>query len=369
VTPIYASSAFYYDQPETLDAVFGGERPGFVYSRYANPTVAAMEQAVASLEGAETAVGFASGMAALHAALLAAGVGAGKTVVAAQDLYGATRALLATVLSRQGVQTVFVDATDTDAVRLAVEQHRPVAVLIETVSNPLLKLVDVPAVAALAQGLGALLIVDNTFASPALFQPIKFGADFAVHSATKYLAGHGDSTGGVIVCAKDRRQELEMLLRNVGGVMSPFEGWLILRGIKTLPLRMRQHWSNAARVAAWLQTHPAISTVHYPGLPGHPQHALADRLFEGHYGGVVAFALRDATREAVFRLLRSLRVIVPATTLGDVYSEVLYPAMSSHRALTPEQRASVGITDGHVRLSVGIEDVEDIIADLALGLT
>ncbi len=363
--PLYPSSSFYYDDPETLDEVLGGERKGYVYSRYANPTTTALEEAVAALEEAETAVAYGSGMAALHAALLAAGASTGRTVVAAQDLYGATRSLLTTVLGGQGVRTVYVDATDASAVRSTLAQHTPVVLIVETMSNPLLKVADIAVLADLAHQRGAVLIVDNTFASPALCQPLRLGADYVVHSMTKYLSGHGDSTGGAVACSAARRADLEHVLRLVGGVLSPFEAWLTLRGIRTLHLRMRQHWHNAGVLATWLVEQPQVTCVHFPGLSGHPQHDLATRLFgEGRYGAVIAFELRGAGKSKVFDWMRALKIVLPATTLGDVASEVLYPAMSSHRAMLPEQRQAIGISDGLIRLAVGIEDVEDIKADL-----
>lgn len=364
-TPIYASTAFSYDDLETLDAVFSGERPGFVYSRHANPTVAAMEAVVAALEGTATAVAFGSGMAALHAALLAAGAESGATVVATQDLYGATRSLLASLFTIQGVRAVFVHATDNAALSDAVQRERPVALLVETISNPLLRIVDLGAAADIAHQSGACLIVDSTFASPVLCQPAAWGTDYVVHSATKYLAGHGDSTGGVVACAAERRDDLERLRRLVGGVLSPFEAWLTVRGIKTLPLRMRQHWENAAIIADWLRRNPAVETVHYPGLADHPHHERAKMLFRGGFGGMVSFVLRGAGKSEVFDWFRRLGLIVPATTLGDVGSLALYPAISSHRGMTAQERNAVGITDGLIRLAVGIEEADDIIADLA----
>lgn len=368
-TPIYASSSFYYDDPETLDAVFGGRKRGYVYSRHGNPTTSALEEAVASLEGGETAVAFGSGMAALHAALVVGGASAGAKVVAGRDLYGATRSLLTSLLASGGVASAFADATRVEAVEEAVRMHRPAVVLVETISNPLLRLVDLPAVARVAHAAGASLVVDNTFASPALCSPLRHGADMVVHSATKYLAGHGDSTGGVVVAPGRLRPKLEDVLRLAGAVLSPFEAWLTLRGIKTLPLRMRQHWVGANTVALRLLGHDAVSKVHYPGLPTHPQHGLAKRLFApGAFGGVVSFELRGAGRGEVFSFMRSLELVLPATTLGDVHSLVLHPATSSHRALAAAERAQLGIGDGLVRLAVGIEDVDDVIADLERAL-
>jgi len=364
-TPVHFSVGYLYDDMADLDGVFGGERSGFVYPRYGSPTVSAFERAVAGLECGEDAVAFASGMSAIHAALLGAGVQAGRSVVAAADLYGATYALLERTLTALGVRVRFLDITDLDLVSQAVAEERPVAVLCEIISNPLMKVADVPALADISRSAGAALIVDSTFASPYLFCPLEHGADYAVHSATKYLAGHGDVMAGVVVCSAERALDLRERQKLLGANLGPQQAWLALRGIKTLPLRMRQHCDNAQVVAEWLVGHPAIAQVHYPGLPEHPQHVVASRLFEGRgFGGMLSFDLRDAGQPEVFRFMEALELVLPATTLGDVYSLTLYPAHSSHRQVAPEVRKAIGIGDGLVRLSVGIEDVNDIIADL-----
>ena len=364
-TPVHYSVGYLYDDMADLDGVFGGERSGFVYPRYGSPTVSAFERAVAELESGEDAVAFASGMGAVHAALLGAGVQAGTSVVAAADLYGATYALLERALTALGVRVRFLDITDLDLVSRAVVEEQPVAVICEIISNPLMKVADVPALAGIAHSAGAALIVDSTFSSPYLFRPLDHGADYAVHSATKYLAGHGDVMAGVVACNAGRALDLRERQKLLGANLGPQQAWLALRGIKTLPLRLRQHCANAQIVAEWLVGHPAVSRVHYPGLPGHPQHTIAARLFDGRgFGGMLSFDLRDAGQAEVFRFMEALELVLPATTLGDVYSLTLYPAHSSHRQVAPEVRKEIGIGDGLVRLSVGIEDVQDIIADL-----
>lgn len=364
-TPIYHSAAYLYEDMADLDAIFAGERSGPVYARYGNPTLTALETAVAALEGGEAALAYASGMAAIHGALLAAGARAGAAVVAAQDVYGATYALLSRVLAPQGVTVRFVDGADAAAVAAAIAETRPAALICETISNPLLKLADVPRLAEMAHAAGAVLIVDNTFASPYLFRPLRHGADYVVHSATKYLGGHGDVLGGVVVTSAERRTALNELNKLVGGNLGPQEAWLVLRGLKTLPLRLQRQCDNAAQVARWLADHPRVAAVNYPGLATHPQHALAARLLErGAFGAMISFDLRDGSREKVFRFMEALKLVLPATTLGDVYSLALYPAGSSHRALDAETRRRIGIGDGLVRLSIGIEDPNDIIADL-----
>lgn len=368
-TPIYPSVGYLYDDMRDLDAVFAGTRSGFVYPRYGSPTVAALEQAMAILEAAGDAVAFSSGMAAIHAALLGGGLRAGSTVVAAADLYGATYALLERLLTALDIRVRFVDITDLVQVTQAVAEMRPAVLLCEIISNPLIKVADVPTLARMAHAAGALLIVDNTFASPYLFRPLEHGADYVVHSATKYLGGHGDVMSGVVACSQEQAGDLRERQKLLGANLGPQEAWLTLRGLKTLALRMRQHCANAQTVAEWLLRHPAVAHVNYPGLQGDPQHTVAVRLFGGQeFGGMVSFDIRAAGQAEVFRFMEALELILPATTLGDVYSLALYPAHSSHRLVTPEMRAALGIGDGLVRLSVGIEDVRDIIADLEQAL-
>lgn len=368
-TPIYQSASFVYDTLETMDAIFGGERPGYVYTRYGNPTVAALERAVAILEGGETAVAYASGMAAIHATLLALDVVSGGAVVAAQDLYGATSTLLTTIFARQGVNVRLVDMTDLDQVERAVQELRPTVVMAEMISNPLLKVIDLEQVATIAHDHGAVMVVDSTFTSPYLLQPLRYGADLVIHSATKFLGGHGDVTGGIVVAPMAYRAKLELVGRLVGGILSPHEAYLTLRGIKTLPLRLRQQCHNAMAIARWLAEHPRIGRVHYPGLEQHPGHGIAKRLLrDGCFGSVLSFELVDGDQARVFAFLNNLRLCLLATTLGDIYTELLYPTMSSHRMLSPEQRAAVGISDALIRLSAGIEEGHDLIADLEQAL-
>lgn len=368
-TPVYRAVSYAYDDLDDLDAIFAGTREGYVYGRYGNPTVRALERAVAGLEGAEDAIACASGMAAVHLALMAAGCQAGTSVVAAQDVYGATYALLARFLPLLGVQARFVDVANPQEVQRALEEVRPRVLLFETISNPLLKVADVPALVEMAHQAGALVILDHTFATPYLLQPVALGVDFVVHSATKYLGGHGDVLAGVVVSSEEHIREAREWMKVLGANLGPDAAYLALRGLKTLPVRMARHCENALTVAQWLQGHPKVARVLYPGLPNHPQHALAKRLFrEGCFGGMVSFEIAGADQEAVFRFMESLRAVLPATSLGDVYSLTLYPAHSSHRALTPEERAAVGIGPGLVRLSVGLEDARDILADLEQAL-
>src|SRR5919109_590061 len=303
-TPIYQTASFVYDTIETMDAVFAGERSGYVYTRYGNPTVAALEYAVATLEGGEAAVPYAAGVGAIHSTLPALAVVSGVAVVAAQDVYGATSALLTTIFARQGVNVRFVDMTDLNCVESAIRELRPKVVLAEVLSNPLLKVVDLERVATLAHAHGATMVVDSTFTSPYLLQPLRYGADFVIHSTTKSLGGHGDVTGGIVVAPAAYRPKLELVGRLVGGVLSPHEAYLTLRGLKTLPLRVRQQCQNAMAMAQWLADQPRIRKVNYPGLEQHPGHHIARRLLRpGCFGSVLSFELVNVDRQRVFVFL------------------------------------------------------------------
>lgn len=368
-TPIWPTVGYLYESMDDLDAVFARTKPGQIYLRYSNPTVEAFETAVADLERAEAAQAYSSGMAAIHASLLAAGVKAGTAVVAALDVYGATFTLLRNLFTSLGVNVCMVDVSNLAEVETAIKETSAVVLFVESISNPLLKVADIPSLAELAHRHDASLLVDNTFASPYLINPFRHGADFVIHSATKYLSGHGDVLAGVVATSTENKNKLYELNKLVGGVLGPFEGWLALRGLKTLPLRMKQQCQNALQVAEWLLTHPRVKKVNYPGLVGHPQHALAESLFEGRgYGGVLSFEIGEAGKAQVYRFMESLTICLPATTLGDIYSLVLHPATSSHRSLTADERARVGITDGLVRLSIGIESADDILSDLEAAL-
>jgi cystathionine gamma-synthase/methionine-gamma-lyase len=273
--------------------------------------------------------------------------------------------LLGSFFSQMGAKTFLLDAAEIGMVESALAETRPAALIAETISNPLLKVADIPTLAKLAHHHGAALIIDNTFASPYLYNPIAAGADYVVHSATKYLGGHGDVMAGVIATSAENRQTLYNLNKLVGGVLGPFEAWLALRGLKTLPLRMQKQCTNALEIARWLEQHPGIEKVNYPGLESHPQHVLAMRMFgEKGYGGVLSFEVKGAGKPGVFRFMEKLRLVQAATTLGDVYTLALHPATASHRSLTPEARDRIGIRDNLVRISAGIEAAEDIIEDL-----
>ncbi len=364
VPPLVQSVAFDHPSTSLQDAVFANERPGYVYGRYGTPTTAALESALAEIEGTEGAVCFASGMAAIHAYVTGCGLSSGGRIVAQEDVYGQVRAMLERLRREQSADVVFVDPTDARAVSAALEAAPTRVLYVESISNPLLRVTDVAALASLAHARGAALAVDATFASPVLTRPRDLGADVVIHSLTKYVNGHGDVMGGVVAGPADVSREMRDRGILDGGYLPPHEAWLILRGLRTLELRMRRQSESALAIAHHLAAHPKVSRVHYPGLPSHPQLDLATRQFGGLYGGVVSFVLRADTKEAAFRFLDSLDLVASATTLGDLYSEVLYPAISSHRRIAPEERRRLGITDGFVRLSVGIEDAEDLIDDL-----
>jgi cystathionine gamma-synthase/methionine-gamma-lyase len=367
-TPIHNASGFFMPSLDALDEVFAGTRQGYFYTRDGNPTVRAFEEAVAALESAPLVGAFGSGMAAIYGALLAVGVRPGDHIVATQDLYGLTRTLFTTHMADFGVRTTFVDMTDIASVERALGEGAKVLYL-ETISNPLVKVLDLAALVKLARGAGAKTIVDNTFASPYLLRPIEHGADLVVHSATKYIGGHGDVTGGTVAAADESTgRKLHYQAKLLGAVLGPNEAWLAHRGLKTLSLRMARQCDNALAVARWLADEVGAERVHYPGLPAHPQHELASRLLGGRFGAMLAFDLRDGDRARVGRFMDALTLIAPAPTLGDLRTLTLYPAVASHRGLTPEERRAVGIGDGLVRLSVGIEEPVDLIEDLKQGL-
>jgi cystathionine gamma-synthase/methionine-gamma-lyase len=364
-TPIYTASSYFYDDMETLDRVFGNEEDGFAYARYSNPTNAALEELAAALENGHGALACASGMTAIHLSLLGALMDRRKSVVAANAMYGATTAMLMNIMEPFGVETTFVDICDTDAVRAAIEKNKPGCVLMETVSNPLLRVGEVDRIAEMAKAAGAALVVDNTFATPMLVRPLELGANMVVHSSTKYLAGHGDTMGGIVISDEQHLETIRGLSKIYGPILGPFESYLTMRGIKTFPLRMERQCRNACTVASWLATHPKVAKVNYLSSPNHPDAAAIKRLFpKDQYGAMISFELKDSGRAEVFAWMEKLKMIVRATSLGDVHSMVLYPAMSSHRDISPKQRERLGIRDNLIRVSVGIEAVEDIIADL-----
>ena len=368
-TPIYTASSFAYESMERLDRIFGREEDGYCYARYDNPSTAALEELMTSLENGHGSLACGSGMAALQMALVTALTDRRKSVLAANALYGATIGLLMNVLEPSGVSVRFADVCDLEAFRAAVEEAKPGCIVMETNSNPLLRVGEIDRIAEIARAAGAALVVDSTFATPLVVRPLEWGANMVVHSLTKYLAGHGDVLGGVVVSDEAHFTSLRSLSRTLGPVLGPFESYLTMRGIKTFPLRMERQCANACRVANWLASHPKVERVYFPADPKHPDAAAIHRLFAPNlYGAMVSFEIRDAGRNEVFRFMDSLKLIVRATSLGDVHSMMLYPMMSSHREISPKHRERMGIRDNLVRMSVGIEAVEDIIGDLEQAL-
>jgi O-succinylhomoserine (thiol)-lyase len=356
VTPIYPSSTFYFEGPR--------QTSGYDYTRTKNPTRDALEENLASLEGGAGATAVATGMAAITTALHLLPPGA--HVIAGNDIYGGTYRLFANLLPSRGLRFSLIDMGDLSAVAAAFEPDTAL-VWIETPSNPLLRLTDIAAVCAMAREHGALSCADNTFLSPYLQRPLALGADLVVHSTTKYLNGHSDVVGGAIVAGTPELAEKVAATANaLGTTSSPYDAWLVLRGVKTLPLRMQAHERNAQALAQFLQAHPKVSRVHYPGLPDHPGHALARRQQDG-FGAMLSFDL-EGGEAAVFRLVERLKLYAFAESLGGVESLIEHPASMSHAAMTPQAQADAGIGPGLVRVSVGIEDADDLIADLAEGL-
>jgi cystathionine beta-lyase/cystathionine gamma-synthase len=365
--PIVLASGWTYPDMATLDAALGDPQAGFVYSRNAAPTQEAFEAAVTALEGGASGAAFASGMAAIHATLAVALGPQPAGLVAATELYGASQSLIGYMAAQSGLPLAWVDIRDLDAVRAALGPGQ--VLLYEVISNPLCRVADAAALGALAQAAGARVVVDSTFSTPCLIRPLAHGAQFVVHSATKYLGGHGDVLGGVAVAGTETdalalRRQRQM----TGANLSPFDAFLALRGLRTLALRVREQNRNALGLAEWLAAHPRVAQVHYSGLPANADHAVARRLLGGCFGGMLAFDLKDAGQAEVFAFMEKLQLIQRIPTLGDTATLAAYPAHASHRALSPQQREALGITDACVRLSAGIEDLDDLIADLEQAL-
>lgn len=363
--PIYQSSVFVYDSLEQVDDFLAGNPDNYMYTRIGNPNHSAVEELLRELEGGEDALFSATGMAAISAALLGV-LNAGDHLIASRELYGTTQSLIEKELTRFGIISTLLDLNDLAAVEAAIT---PTTKLIytETASNPLVRVSDVPALAALAHRRGLKLLVDNTFLSPVLYQPLRDGADLVIHSTTKYLNGHSDAMGGALVgdaqwIASARRFQI-----NAGGSASPFESWLNFRGAKTLALRMKAHSQNAQALAEALEAHPQVERVYYPGLPSHPDHELARRLFRKGHSGMLSFTLKGGL-DQVDALIGALQLAAFAPSLAGVASSITHPGKTSHRALSAEALTALDIHDGTIRVSVGIEDSEDIVQDFLQAL-
>jgi len=361
---MYLTSSFVFESAAQASARFSGAEEGNVYARFSNPTVTAMQTRLAALEGAEACVATASGMSAILSLAMAV-LQAGDHAVVSNGVFGATQQLFGTILSRFGIETSFVPATDLNAYRDAV-RPRTKLFFIETPSNPLTEVVDIAGVAAIAHEAGALLAVDNCFCSPALQRPLDFGADVVVHSATKYLDGQGRVLGGAVAGKKAVTDEVFKFLRTAGPTLSPFNAWVILKGLETLRLRMEAQSAAALELARWLEAQPGIARVYYPGLPSHPQHELAMRQ-QKTGGAIVSFDV-DGGRDAAWRVVDATRLMSITANLGDTKTTITHPATTTHGRISPEARAAAGIGEGLLRIAVGLESVEDLKVDLARGL-
>ncbi len=362
---LFLTSGYAYSSAEEAEATFKGESNHYQYSRFGNPTVSMFENRLAALEGAEACRSTSTGMSAVFFALLAL-LKSGDRIVAARQLFGSCHYIVTDLLPKYGIQSELVDGGDLAQWEKALSRPTQ-AVLFESPSNPMLDIVDVKAVCDFAHKAGAKVVLDNAFATPILQRPLEFGADVVVHSATKYIDGQGRTLGGAVLGSKEFIvDKLQPIIRNTGPSLSPFNAWVLVKGLETLGLRVERHCANARRVAAALAAHPAIGRVLYPGRPDHPQHALAAKQMSD-FGGVVTFDLK-AGKQGAFAALNRLQIVDISNNLGDAKSLVTHPATTTHMRIGAEERAKLGITDGTVRLSVGLEDAEDIIADLTQSL-
>lgn len=361
---MFLTSSFMFNSAAQAAARFKGEEPGNIYARFTNPTVTMMETRLAALEGAERCVAFSSGMAAILATVMGL-MKAGEHIVASRSIFGSTVQLFSNILGRFGVETTYVSPTDPEEWRKAVKPNTRLF-FVESPSNPLTEVSDIAALAAIARESGAWLAVDNCFCSPALQKPLELGADIIIHSATKYLDGQGRVLGGAVLGSKALMEGVFTFLRTGGSTLSAFNAWVILKGLETLSLRMEAHSRNALELATWLEGHPSVERVWYPGLPSHPQHELAMRQ-QKTGGGIVAFEVKGG-QEAAWRVVDNCKLLSITANLGDAKSTITHPASTTQSRMTPEQRAFAGIGDGLLRVAVGLESVRDIRNDLARGL-
>lgn len=361
---LFMTSSYVFRSAADAAARFAGEQPGNVYSRYTNPTVRTFEERIAALEGAEQAVAAASGMGAILAMVMSL-CSAGDHVLVSRSVFGSTISLFDKYFKRFGIEVDYPPLADLDAWAAACKSNTKLFI-VESPSNPLAELVDIAALAEIAHGKGALLAVDNCFCTPVLQKPLALGADIVIHSATKYIDGQGRCLGGVVAGSAKLMQEVVGFLRTAGPTLSPFNAWLFLKGLETLKVRMLAHCASAQALAEWLEQQPQVARVYYAGLPSHPQHELA-RCQQGGFGAVVSFEVKG-DRAAAWRVIDSTRMISITTNLGDTKTTIAHPATTSHGRLTPEARAAAGISDSLIRVAVGLEDIEDIKADLARGL-
>ena len=360
-TPIFQTSTFIFDNAEQGARRFAFEEKGYIYTRLGNPNTTELEEKIALLEGAEAGLATGSGMAAISTALLTL-LKQGDHIISSNTLYGCTFGLITEMFPQYGIEVTLVDGSDLEQIQDAMQENTKV-IYLETPANPTMEIIDIKEVSKIAHNHNAKVVVDNTFMTPYLQRPIELGADVVVHSATKFLGGHGDLLAGLIVGTADLIAEMKVPhLKDFGGILGPFDAWLLVRGMKTLALRMEQHNKNAQVVAEYLEKHPLIDHVYYPGLPSHPQYELAKKQMDG-FGGMLAFELKGGVEEGR-TLMNNVKMISLAVSLGSIDSLIQHPASMTHSPVPKEERLTAGITDGLVRLHVGIENVEDIIADL-----
>jgi len=364
-TPIHNSTTYFYDSAQDLDDRVYYRKHGYVYSRGGSPTNTTLERAISTLEGAEVTHVCSSGMAASHLALLTAGAGLDRLILCSSDVYGSVYTMVENIFPHLGGRSILMDFADLDRLEETMKRERPKIVYFEVITNPMTKVIDAPAVVEMAHRYGANVVVDNTFTTPYLLKPFEFGADYVSHSMSKFLSGHGDVLAGSVSCYRKDFDKLHDMLIQVGCTLGPNEAWLALRGLKTFTLRMERHCANAMEVARFLEGHPLIARVRYAGLPSHPQHETAKRILpKGQYGAMLNFDVADCDKGKAFRFLDALKLILPATTLGDIYSLIVNPARTTHHWLSEEELAGIGISMGTFRMSAGIENIEDLKEDL-----
>ena len=361
---LFLTSSFVFENAAQAAARFIGEQPGNIYSRFTNPTVTMFEERLAAMEGAEQCIATASGMSAILACVMGV-LKAGDHIVASRSLFGATVNLFNNIIKKFGVETTYVSATDVAEWKAAVRPNTRLLFL-ETPSNPLTEISDIAAIAEVAKQCGALLAVDNCFCTPILQRPLELGADIVIHSATKYIDGQGRVLGGAVLGSKKNMESVYGFLRTAGPTMSPFNAWIFLKGMETLKVRMDAHCANALELSRWLEAQPNVARVFYPGLPSHPQHALALKQQKSG-GGIVSFEVKGG-KAAAWRVIDNTRLLSITANLGDTKTTITHPASTTHARITPEARAAAGITDGLIRIAVGLEAVVDIQNDLARGL-
>jgi cystathionine gamma-synthase/methionine-gamma-lyase len=364
-TPIHLGTTFFYDSAATLDHVLGRPDEGFSYARYSSPTNEALEELTTALENGSGSLATSSGMSAIQIALQTALTDRPHTVVASHAIYGATVGLLDQILAPFDVHVKYTDICDLDGFAKCIEQNKPGCVFLESISNPLLRVGDMRSIVEISKRAGAAVVVDNTFATPMMMRPLELGANLVVHSATKYLAGHGDVLGGIVVTDAEHNETLKKIARIAGPQLGPFESYLTMRGIKTLAVRFERQSHNAKILAEWLATHPAVDRVYYCADPKHPDAGNIRQLFTpGLFGAILSFEISGANKDIVLEFMDRLTMIVPGTSLGDVHTLLLYPLIASHRNVSPKMRERMGIRENLVRIAAGIENVDDIRQDL-----